>query len=100
MRVSRREFLATTALLASGCGIRRDAGFDGVVSTDARDRADGVPTHASLIAAITAAPAGLTRPWRIRIARGRWHGKVVVDKPFIHLVGDDRSASIDRKSVV
>jgi len=94
MSVDRRAFLAFAAIAASGCHARRDAHFDAVVSLDARDRSGSTPAHPSLGAAIAAAPAVATRPWRIRIARGRWHEKVVVDKPFVHLIGDDRAQTI------
>ncbi|MEP6941187.1 MAG: pectinesterase family protein [Rudaea sp.] len=95
MKLRRREFLTAAALLAAGCGrLRTDAPFDGIVSRDAQDRASGIPTHASLGAALAAAPAAGKRPWRIRIAAGRWHEKIVVDKPYIELVGDDRTQCI------
>ena len=95
MNLHRRQFLAAASLLAAGCHrLRADAPFDAIVSLDAQDRASGIPTHASLGAALAAAPAAATRPWRIRITRGRWHEKIVVDKPFIHLVGDERTQSI------
>jgi len=95
MNLDRRTFLALAmASAAAGCAVRREQRFDAIVSTDPRDRDAGIPVHASLVAAIAAAPATGTRPWRIRVARGRWHEKVVVDKPFVRLVGDDRAASI------
>ena len=96
MGLHRREFLrlAAGALLAGCQPPRRDDAFDAIVSRDAADHALGVPVHDSLGAALAAAPAAGARPWRIRIARGRWQEKVVVDKPFIHLVGADRAACI------
>jgi pectinesterase len=91
MKLRRREFLGLAAALA-GCRLHTDAAhFDAAVSHDAHARE---PVFASLGAAIAAAPADATAPWRIRIDRGRWHEKVVVDKPNIHLVGVERSASI------
>ena len=95
MKMQRRSFLTAAALVAAGCHrLRTEAPFDAIVSLDARDRASGIPTHASLGAALAAAPGAATRPWRIRIGRGRWHEKVVIDKPFMHLFGDDRAQSI------
>jgi pectinesterase len=96
MRLHRREFLGLAAgALVTGClPPHGDEAFDAIVSLDAADRAFGVPVHATLGAAIDAAPAAGTRPWRIRIGRGRWHEKIVIGKPFIHLVGADRAASI------
>ena len=95
MKMQRREFLTAAALFAAGCRpLRTDAPFDAIVSLDAADRSAGIPVHASLGAALAAAPVAATRPWRIRIARGRWHEKLVIDKPFVHLIGDDRAQSI------
>ena len=94
MNLDRRTFIALASLFAASCAIRREGRFDAIVSLEAKDDDTGVPVYPSLGAAIAAAPAAGTRPWRIRITRGRWHEKVVVDKPFIHLVGDDRAASI------
>jgi pectinesterase len=92
MNLCRREFLGLAAALA-GCRLHTDAQqhFDAAVTLDADARE---PAFASLGAAIAAAPADATTPWRIRIDRGRWHEKVVVDKPNIHLVGVERRASI------
>ncbi len=65
----------------------------------ARDRFDaavgagphGVRRFASLGEAIAAAHK---RPWRIFVGRGLWHEKLVVSKPGIHLIGEDRRESI------
>lgn len=65
--------------------------FDAVV---ARTPSPGVRTFASVGEAIAAAPADGRSPFRILVTRGRWHEKLVVDRPWIHLVGEDRSASV------
>src|SRR5688572_33081000 len=65
--------------------------FDAVV---ARTPYPGVRTFASVGEAIAAAPVDGRQPFRILVARGRWHEKLVVDRPWIHLVGEDRSASV------
>ncbi len=65
--------------------------FDAVV---ARTPRPGVRTFASVGEAIAAAPADGRSPFRILITRGRWHEKLVIDRPFIHLVGEDRAASV------
>jgi len=56
----------------------------------------GVPVFASVAAAIAAAPAVSEVPFRILVRRGTWAEKLVVDKPGIHLVGEDRHATILR----
>ncbi len=50
----------------------------------------GVACFDSIAAAIAAAPADGKHPYRVRISRGIWREKLVVDKPNIHLIGDDR----------
>jgi len=95
MTISRRDFLRTGCLAIAGCAVTRPTyRFDAVVSLAAHDAAAGTPVFSSLGAALAAAPMTSARPWRIRIAAGRWHEKTVIDKPSIHLIGDDRRASI------
>ncbi|WP_181902697.1 pectinesterase family protein [Lysobacter soli] len=65
--------------------------FDAVVG---RTPFDDIPIFASVGAAIAAAPITGGKPFRILVTRGRWHEKLVVDKPDIHLVGEDRTASV------
>ncbi len=94
---SRRRFLGAAAASVAVAWTARAWGgtaptFDAVVS--ATPDATGVPRFNSLGAAIAAAPAEGTRPFRIRVARGIWREKLVVDKPHIHLVGDDRTRSV------
>jgi pectinesterase len=71
----------------------RTSGYDAVVTLAANSR-ETAPVYASIQAAVDAAPAHATQPWRIRITRGLWREKVVVDKPFVHFIGDDRAESI------
>jgi pectinesterase len=52
------------------------------------------PSYPDLASAIAAAPADGTRPFRILVTRGVWDEQVVVDKPFVHLIGEDRQGSI------
>lgn len=52
------------------------------------------PAYASLSAAVAAAPANGKKPFRIFVTRGLWDEQVVIDKPFVHLVGQDRKASV------
>ncbi len=69
----------------------RGTPFDAIVATP--PHAD-TRTFATLGEAIAAAPADGTRPFRILVTRGRWREKLVVDKPFVHLVGEHRTASV------
>lgn len=95
--MDRRQFLhagSLGALALCACApARRERAFDAIVALDPFSR-DGVPIFPTLTDAIAAAPAGGTRPYRIRVTRGRWREKLVIDKPHIHLVGDDRRASV------
>ena len=65
--------------------------FDAVVG---RTPFGGIPIFASVGDAIAAAPTTGGKPFRILVTRSRWHEKLVVDKPDIHLVGEDRAASV------
>src|SRR5690349_8915759 len=95
MHLDRRAFLQLSALALAGCGgVRRAAPFDAIVSTDPADGALGIPCYASVGAALAAAPPASPRIWRIRIARGRWHEKLIVNKPNIELLGDEREKTL------
>src|SRR3569623_2101760 len=86
--VDRRFFLTALAGATLGaCVARRTAVFDAVVSLDPR-AGKGSPVYASVGAALAAAPAGSAR-YRVRITRGRWREKLVIDRPGIELIGDD-----------
>ena len=87
--VDRRSFLAALTGAALGaCVTRRAAPFDAVVSLDPQ-AGNGSPVYASVGAALAAAPAGKAR-YRVRITRGRWREKLVIDRPGIDLIGDDK----------
>jgi pectinesterase len=62
-----------------------------VAPTEAVDAVVG-KTHPSLAAAI--ASANGTRPFRILVPRGEWRERVVVTRPHVHLVGEDRYGSV------
>ncbi|WP_162250427.1 pectinesterase family protein [Lysobacter sp. Root559] len=95
---SRRRFLqaalASAALAASAraADSRAGAGFDAVVASGAG--AGDAPVFGSVQAAIDAAPRDGRRPYRIRIGRGVWREKLLIDKPNIHLIGEDRAGSV------
>lgn len=95
--VSRRNLLAAGAVLpmmASAPSSAAETAFDAVIWAGPGDRQFGAPVYPSLSAAIAAAPADGRRPFRILVTRGIWTEQVVVDKPFIHLIGEDRAASV------
>lgn len=77
----RRAIAAAVALPIAGCATR-GAGFDAVVGV----------THDSLGAAVAAADG--VRPFRVRVPRGRWRERIVVTRPHVHLIGEDRYASV------
>jgi pectinesterase len=98
--VSRRLILGAAVCGAWASGAEAAAAravgvFDAVVLKDGRARAPaGVPVYPDLTSAIAVAPDGGTRPFRILIGRGIHEGQVVVDKPFVHLVGQERTGSV------
>jgi len=91
--LDRRLVLGGLLAAAPVAALAAEAPFDAVVQKTNGHR-DGTPTYPSLSAAIAAAPTDGDKPFRILITRGIWNEQVVVDKPFIHLVGEDRAGSI------
>lgn len=81
---TRRGVLAASTALAAVPPLLAAPAFDAEVGT-------GKPgAFPSVGLAIAAAPAAGTRPFRILIGEGTWLEKLVVDRPFIHLIGADR----------
>src|SRR5262245_45225806 len=85
--LSRRELLlGVAAANVIGQGAHAATGkFDAIVGADG---------HASLEAAIRSAPANPERPFRILVPRGTWREQLTIDKPDIHLIGEDRTRSV------
>lgn len=90
---SRRNVLAGAALLVPGAVLAAPR-YDAVLWRGEGRAPHGAPAYASLSAAVAAAPANGNRPFRILVTRGVWDEQVVIDKPFVHLVGQDRKASV------
>lgn len=85
--------LALPALTAChGLSFRKQY-FDVCVTKDA-SKFPGTAVFDSVTAAIASAPSNGRHPFRIRITRGHWREKILIDKPNIHLIGDDRSDCI------
>ncbi len=57
---------------------------------------DGTGTYTTVQAAVDAAPSGRTSPWLIFVKNGAYEEQVIVpeDKPFIHLIGQDKARTI------
>jgi pectinesterase len=81
-QMTRRQALAAAVALPIGARVSRGISFDAVVGV----------THASLGAAISDAPG--VRPFRVQVPRGRWREKLVVTRPHVHLIGEDRHSSV------
>lgn len=94
MLPSRRGVLAGASLLASGGFALAAERYDAVLWRGEGRPPVSAPAYASLSAAVAAAPANGTRPFRIFVTRGVWDEQVVIDKPFVHLIGEDRRASV------
>lgn len=90
---SRRSVLAGAALMVPGVA-RAAQRFDAVLWRGAGRPPVSAPAYASLSAAVAAAPANGTKPFRILVTRGVWDEQVVIDKPFVHLVGENRTGSV------
>lgn len=91
---SRRGVLAGAALLASSGPVLAAQRYDAALWRGEGKPPVAAPAYASLSAAVAAAPADGTRPFRIFVSRGVWDEQVVIDKPFVHLVGQDRKGSV------
>jgi len=95
--INRRYLLASATILGissitpplrAASAIR----FDAILSKEGAPR-EGAPTYRTLAEAIDAAPANGARPWRIFVPRGEWRERIVVTKPNIVLIGEDRAGS-------
>ncbi|NUO77948.1 MAG: pectin esterase [Lysobacter sp.] len=80
------------ATLAPSVAAREAAEIHAVVGKTAGRYA--APVFGSVQAALDAAPCEGLRPFRILIGRGVWREKLVIDKPWIHLIGEDRAGSV------
>ena len=69
--------------------------FNAVVASD------GTGGYSSVQAAVDAAPSNLKSPWLIFVKNGSYEELVVipVEKPFIHLIGQDREKTIIHKAI-
>lgn len=90
---SRRLVLGGLAATAPGLAMA-EARYDAVVQRADARRRWAAPTYASVSAAVAAAPQAGARPFRILVTRGLWNEQVSVDRPFVHLIGEDRSGSV------
>lgn len=86
----RASLLALPALAACNGFSFRQNHFDACVTRN-RNGFSGTPVFDSVSAAIASAPSDGKRPYRIKITRGFWREKIVIDKPNIHLIGNDRN---------
>jgi pectinesterase len=94
--MNRRMLLQTAVSIGAtnliGCATPFKPSYDAVVAASPRNFVE--PVFLSIQAALDAAPANATRPYRILITQGRWREKLTIDKPFIQLVGEDRALSV------
>lgn len=93
LAMKRRNFIRAGLLVLPALAACRSLSF-GKKYFDAcvtKNSVSGIACFESVAAAIAAAPADGKLPYRIRITRGIWREKLVVDKPNIHLIGDDRN---------
>ncbi|MBK9394851.1 MAG: pectin esterase [Uliginosibacterium sp.] len=100
MNPNRRALLAVSSLSAlsaalSGCASLMPASMDDDITVDPQhkglpgERVNGRPTFKTIQGAVDALPAYATKPRRIFIRVGRYAEKLVVDKPFVSLLGEN-----------
>lgn len=91
--VSRRDVLAGAALLVPSLAVAAPR-YDAVLWRGEGEAPHAGPVFSKLSAAVAAAPADGRTPYRILVTRGVWDEQVVIDKPFVHLIGEDRKTSV------
>jgi pectinesterase len=73
-----------------------DALVDLAVDTATGGDTNGLPVYLRIQDALDAAPPDATQPYRIGIRRGTYVEKLVIDKPWITLIGEARDATVLR----
>jgi len=90
-----RRGMVTGVIVVAAPGLALAAPrYDAVLKRADDPRRFSAPTFSKLSEAVAAAPADGARPFRILVTRGLWDEQVVIDRPFVHLVGEDRKGSI------
>lgn len=79
--------LTLLLMFISGCAINTSETYDAIVNKAAIPNKN---RFASIQTAIEAAPNNATKPYRIFISAGDYYEKLVIAKPNIHLIGEDR----------
>lgn len=92
--ISRRDVLAGVVALSGASAAEAARRYDAVLAKAGDVRKFGAPTYPTLSAAVAAAPADGTKPFRIFVTKGVWDEQVSIEKPFIHLIGEDRKGSV------
>lgn len=69
------------------------ADIDAVVSLSPRNDIRA-PCFDSVSAAIAAAPLSGRKPFRILVSKGVWRERLVIDRPFIHLIGAGQAETV------
>lgn len=87
MKMIKRFITTFAALLPLAAMAMQDSPYHAIVA------ADGSGDYKTVGEAIAAAPTGLTSPWRILVKSGDYEEHIVIpaDKPYIHLIGQDKS---------
>jgi pectinesterase len=104
MQPKRRLCLAASAtlplsIMLDGCatvgtsGASVNAIVDASYSGERGATLDGMPTYKALGQALNAAPSSASQPWRIALRKGRYHEKLEITKPNIHLIGESRDTT-------
>lgn len=86
MKMTKKLIITLAGLLPMAAMAMTDSPYHAVVA------ADGTGDYRTVNEAIAATPAGRTAPWRILVKSGNYEEHIVIpaDKPYIHLIGQDR----------
>ncbi len=94
LSLSRRGVVAGAVCLSSFGVAQAAPRYDAVLAKPGGGRKFSAPTYPTLSAAVAAAPADGTRPFRIFVTEGVWDEQVSIDRPFVHLIGESRKGSV------
>jgi pectinesterase len=84
-----RQLFAVALLVACAHAGETDA-WHAIVDAQSHD----ARVYRSLTSALEAAPNNSTKPYRIYLKAGRYYEKLTITKPNIHVIGQDREATI------
>lgn len=88
------QIIALTLCAIANVAIAQNAVVEAKYSGKPGVLVEGAPRFATIGAALAAVPQDNAQPFIILIKAGRYDEKLIVDRPFVHLVGESRDGTI------